>query len=67
MLKQMKRNNTIPENLTHTLLKIFRQQAIFHLPHQGLILFLLVFIAHQMKEPVEDDTMKFSVERLNQG
>lgn len=67
MLKQMKRNNTIPLKPNHTLLKILSQQPLLHLPHQGLILFLFVFIAHQMKKAMEDDTVELSVERLTQG
>ena len=40
-----------------TLKKILGQQPVFQLPHQGLVFFLLILIAQQMKQTVENNTV----------
>ena len=47
-----------------TLKKILGQQPVFQRPHQGLVFFLLILIAQQMKQTVENNTVQLSVKRL---
>ena len=47
-----------------TLKKILGQQPVFQLPHQGLVFFLLILIAQQMKQTVENNTVQLSVKGL---
>ena len=49
-----------------TLKKILGQQPVFQRPHQGLVFFLLILIAQQMKQTVENNTVQLSVKRLTQ-